>query len=83
VWSGHSDWTSLPARDAVWARHFPESFRVVVRGASVTLAGVSDVPRILQAVQQGDAKAAQELLPLVYEDFSTVPIGTCGLAGFR
>ena len=29
---------------------------------------VSDVTRILEAVQQGDPKAADELLPLVYED---------------
>jgi RNA polymerase sigma factor (TIGR02999 family) len=29
---------------------------------------VSDVPRILDRVQQGDLKAAEELLPLVYEE---------------
>jgi hypothetical protein len=29
---------------------------------------VSDVTRILQAAQQGDPKAADELLPLVYEE---------------
>jgi RNA polymerase sigma factor (TIGR02999 family) len=29
---------------------------------------ISDVTQILQAVQQGDPKAAQELLPLVYEE---------------
>ena len=29
---------------------------------------MSDVTRILDRVQQGDAKAAQELLPLVYEE---------------
>jgi RNA polymerase sigma factor (TIGR02999 family) len=29
---------------------------------------VSDVTRILQAAQQGDAKAADELLPLVYQE---------------
>jgi RNA polymerase sigma factor (TIGR02999 family) len=29
---------------------------------------VSDVTRILEAVQQGDAKAADELLPLVYDE---------------
>ena len=32
------------------------------------LEGVSDVTRILNAVQQGDPKAADELLPLVYEE---------------
>ncbi len=30
--------------------------------------GVSDVTRILDRVQQGEAKAAEELLPLVYEE---------------
>src|SRR5438093_11337114 len=30
--------------------------------------GVSDVTRILAAVEQGDPKAADELLPLVYEE---------------
>lgn len=29
---------------------------------------VSDVTRILKAAQQGDPKAAEELLPLVYEE---------------
>jgi len=29
---------------------------------------VSDVTRILDRVQRGDAKAADELLPLVYEE---------------
>src|SRR5690349_25004861 len=29
---------------------------------------MSDVTRILDAIQQGDPKAAQELLPLVYEE---------------
>ena len=35
---------------------------------SVTLGLVSDVTRILDRVQAGDPKAAEELLPLVYED---------------
>ena len=29
---------------------------------------MSDVTRILVAIEQGDAKAADELLPLVYEE---------------
>jgi DNA-binding GntR family transcriptional regulator len=29
---------------------------------------VSDVTRILQAVQQGDANAAEALLPLIYQE---------------
>ena len=33
-----------------------------------TLSAVSDVTRILNRVQQGDAKAAEELLPLVYDE---------------
>ena len=35
---------------------------------SSTLARVSDVTRILDRVQAGDSKAAEELLPLVYEE---------------
>jgi RNA polymerase sigma factor (TIGR02999 family) len=37
-------------------------------GFFATLKCVSDVTRILDAVQQGDPKAADELLPLVYEE---------------
>ena len=33
-----------------------------------TIGAVSEVTRMLEAVQQGDPKAAEELLPLVYED---------------
>ena len=29
---------------------------------------MSDVTRILNAIEQGDAKAAEELLPLLYEE---------------
>ena len=29
---------------------------------------MSDVTQILQAIEQGDARAADELLPLVYEE---------------
>ncbi len=38
-----------------------EAFRFILRG-------VSDVRRMLEAVQQGDPKAAEELLPLVYDE---------------
>jgi RNA polymerase sigma factor (TIGR02999 family) len=33
-----------------------------------TIVAVSEVTRVLEAVQQGDPKAAEELLPLVYEE---------------
>ncbi len=33
-----------------------------------TSAGVSDVTRVIEAAQRGDPKAAEELLPLVYEE---------------
>src|SRR5258705_9791673 len=33
-----------------------------------TRASMSDVTQILQAIEQGDAKAANELLPLVYQE---------------
>jgi len=42
--------------------------RVVAHRFPVTLARVSDVTRILEAAQQGDPKAADLLLPLVYEE---------------
>ena len=42
--------------------------RLVTAGDSVTLSGVSEVTRMLDRAQQGDAKAAEELLPLVYDE---------------
>src|SRR5436309_5478892 len=42
--------------------------RLPVALRCATLRRVSDVTRILDRVQQGDPKAAQELLPLVYEE---------------
>ena len=44
------------------------SFGVVACRHRVTLKCVSDVTRILEAAQQGDPKAADELLPLIYEE---------------
>src|SRR5437016_14220123 len=41
-------------------------WQAAARGNS--LCGVSDVTRVIEAVQRGDAKAAEELLPLVYEE---------------
>src|SRR5262245_46233703 len=35
---------------------------------SPSLRRVSDVTRVIEAVQRGDAEAADELLPLVYEE---------------
>lgn len=45
-----------------------EWFGVVSAGCYVTLSRVSDVTRILNAAQSGDATAAEQLLPLVYEE---------------
>jgi len=45
-----------------------EPFPVVAKRSCVTLARVSDVTRILEAAQQGDPTAADQLLPLVYEE---------------
>ena len=45
-----------------------EVFQVVARRSPATLGRVSDVTRILGAVQQGDSAAAKDLLPLVYEE---------------
>ena len=41
-------------------------WQAAARGGS--LCRVSDVTRVIEAVQRGDAKAAHELLPLVYEE---------------
>ena len=38
----------------------------------VTIPTVNDVTRILNAIEQGDAKAAGELLPLVYEELRRI-----------
>jgi len=32
------------------------------------MASVSDVTRVIEAIQRGDPKAAEELLPLVYDE---------------
>ncbi len=37
-------------------------------GEKVYAGGVTEISRMLEAVQQGDAKAGQELLPLLYEE---------------
>jgi len=44
------------------------SFGIVVDGWHITLSRVSDVTRILERVEHGDLQAADELLPLVYEE---------------
>jgi len=51
-----------------WGREsaFPKWFSPVRRRGK--LAGVSDVTRILDAAQKGDAAAADQLLPLVYDE---------------
>ena len=43
-------------------------FSLVTAGNSITLSGVSEVTRMLDRAQQGDATAAEELLPLVYDE---------------
>jgi hypothetical protein len=39
---------------------------------------MSDVTRILNAIERGDAGATDELLPLLYEELSTSPPGLKG-----
>jgi RNA polymerase sigma factor (TIGR02999 family) len=43
-------------------------FQIVAGRSYVTLKRVSDVTRILEAAQQGDPAAADQLLPLVYDE---------------
>jgi RNA polymerase sigma factor (TIGR02999 family) len=52
---------------ASW-RVLPASFSIACGTIMPNLACVSDVTRILQAAQQGDPTAAEQLLPLVYEE---------------
>jgi len=42
--------------------------RIVLLGLETCGVGMSDVTRILNAIERGDAKATDELLPLVYEE---------------
>src|SRR5438067_3960698 len=49
-------------------KNTPGPFPIVGSGLRGTLERVSDVTRILEAAQQGDPKAADQLLPLVYEE---------------
>jgi ECF sigma factor len=44
------------------------SFGIPHRVAIASSARMSDVTRILDRAQQGDPKAAEELLPLVYDE---------------
>jgi len=52
-----------------------KSFRVVGGFSPATLERVSDVTQILERVEQGDPKAADELLPLVYEELRRLASG--------
>jgi RNA polymerase sigma factor (TIGR02999 family) len=57
TWPLYRRWGQTPFDPAVW------------KDASVaTMGGMSDVTRILSAIEQGDPHAAQELLPLVYDE---------------
>ena len=44
------------------------SFLVVGSRFRATLESVSDVTRVLEAIEQGDPKAADQLLPMVYDE---------------
>jgi RNA polymerase sigma factor (TIGR02999 family) len=48
----------------------PSRFKKIVaaQGRTVMLVAMSDVTRILSAIEQGDPQAAQQLLPLVYDE---------------
>ena len=48
------------------------SFRIVTSPCSATLKGVSDVTRILNAIEHGDVQAANELLTLLYDELRRV-----------
>src|SRR5262244_1075866 len=44
------------------------SFRSRLASRRRTIGGMSEVTRILSAIEQGDASAAEQLLPLVYDE---------------
>jgi len=48
----------------------PAGGPIVWRGCGKpgSMASVSDVTRVIEAIQRGDPKAAEELLPLVYDE---------------
>src|SRR5262245_33327102 len=46
----------------------PDCFRIAGHHAAVTLVGMSEVTRLLEAANAGDRKAAADLLPLVYDE---------------
>ena len=45
-----------------------QCYRLRVAAATVIIAAMSEVTRILEAIGQGDTQAAEQLLPLVYEE---------------
>src|SRR5262245_47677016 len=47
---------------------YPSSLLFSGRGIAVTLDDMSDVTRLLDAAAAGSARAAEELLPLVYDE---------------
>src|SRR2546428_9428539 len=63
-----ADWKSA-LRPAITDRlHRPLVFSRPSSNGRFNIEPVSDVTRILEAAQQGDPKAADQLLPLVYEE---------------
>jgi RNA polymerase sigma factor (TIGR02999 family) len=71
-WLGRNQLARLPSHESELTGQGEsdrrETFRVARGGFAITLGHVSDVTQILERVEQGDPKAADELLALVYED---------------
>jgi len=53
---------------AGWDAETFNLFDLAIGARSFTIAQVSPVTHILEAIQQGNPKAAEELLPLVYDE---------------
>ena len=63
AWRRRSAWSLLLTREpAAPEIHLPRGAR------SIILTGMTDVTQILSAIEQGDPHAADQLLPLVYEE---------------
>ena len=56
----------FPLAPSVANRYRPN--QAATATSTSTAHSVSDVTRIIEAIQHGDAKAAEDLLPLIYDD---------------
>ena len=56
----------------------PDTFFTTLFRVSYVLVPMNEVTRILSAIEQGDPRAAEQLLPLVYDELREVGGGEVG-----